>query len=499
MRRHPFVLQAAGLLIAVACSGSDGPSPGGPSGGAAGAASGGSLNAGASSSAGGLPSGGSSAGTGPIAGGGSGGTAGAATGGGGAASGGGGGGAAGGGGTSAAGEGGAVGGGGAAAGASGSGGGGAEARWVGTWACAAQLTEDANLPPSPGLSGNTLRQMVRVSIGGSRLRLRLSNQYGTAPVVLAATHVARSQGGGAIDAASDRALSFSGAAAVTIPAGQHVWSDPFDFALMPLENLAISIQFGTQTGAVTGHPGSRTTSFLQAGAAAAAPSLASAVKTEHWYFITGLDVMADAKSAAVVVLGDSITDGRGSTTDKNTRWPDYLAARLQANPTTSKVGVLNMGIGGNNVLSDGLGPTAVTRFDRDVIEQSGVRWLIVLEGVNDIGATGGAAIEAGLIEAYKSFVSKAKAAGIRAYGVPILPVGGSQYAGGESSRKVINDWIRTSNTFDAVIDLDAAVRDPNSPTQLLAAYDSGDKLHLSPAGYQKMAEAVDLTLLTPAP
>jgi lysophospholipase L1-like esterase len=339
--------------------------------------------------------------------------------------------------------------------------------------------------------------MVRVSIGGSRLRLRLSNEYGTAPVVLTSTHIAKSQGAGAIDTATDKALSFNGAASVTIPAGQLVWSDPIDFQLAPLTNLAVSIHFGAQSGAVTGHPGSRTTSFLQTGDAVATASLATATKTEHWYFITGIDVMADAGSAAVVVLGDSITDGRGSTTDMNNRWPDYLAQRLQANPATSKVGVLNMGIGGNNVLSGGLGPTASARFDHDVIQQSGVRWLIVLEGVNDIGASGGETVANGLIDAYKTFVMKAKAANIRAYGVPILPIVGSQYAGGESTRKTINDWIRTSNTFDAVLDLDAAVRDPANPTQLLPAYDSGDKLHLSPAGYQKMAEAVDLSLFTP--
>jgi lysophospholipase L1-like esterase len=332
------------------------------------------------------------------------------------------------------------------------------------------------------------------------LRLRLSNEYGTEPLVLSSTHIAKSQGNGAIEAASDKALTFAGMAAVTIPAGKLVWSDPFDFALTPLQNLAISIQFGSQTGAVTGHSGSRTTSFLQTGNAVAAATLATAVKTEHWYFITGLDVQAaDATSASVVVLGDSITDGRGSTTDKNTRWTDYLAQRLQANAATSKVGVLNMGIGGNNVLTGGLGPPATMRFAHDVLEQSGVRWLIVLEGVNDIAATGGTTIENGLIAAYESFVTQAKAAGIRAYGVPILPVEGSQYAAGESSRKVVNAWIRTSGKFDAVIDLDAAVRDPASPTRLLAAYDSGDKLHPSPAGYQKMADAVDLTLLTPAP
>jgi len=206
--------------------------------------------------------------------------------------------------------------------------------------------------------------------------------------------------------------------------------------------------------------------------------------------------MADATTAAIVVLGDSITDGRGSTTDQNERWPDFLAKRLQASPATSKIGVLNMGIGGNNVLAQGLGPPAIERFDHDVIQQSGVAWLIVLEGVNDIGSSGGTSVANALIEAYEGFITKARQANVRSYGVPILPIAGSQFAGGESARQAVNDWIRLSAAYDAVIDLDAAVRDPSNPTQLLPAYDSGDHLHLSPAGYEKMADSIDLALFT---
>jgi lysophospholipase L1-like esterase len=380
-------------------------------------------------------------------------------------------------------------------GGGGGGSGGGTSHWVGTWACAPQTTEQANLPPSPGLSGNTLRQMIHVSIGGTQLRLRLSNEYGTSPVTMSSVHVAVSKGGGAIDTATDKALSFGGTPALTLAAGKAAFSDPLDFNLAALSDLAVSIRFTSQTGDVTGHPGSRTTSFLQTGDAVSTASLASGVKAEHWYFITGLDVMADAASAAIVVLGDSITDGRGSTTDKNNRWPDILAKRLQANAATSKLGVLNMGIGGNAILSEGLGPTALQRFDHDVTQQSGARWLIVLEGVNDLG--GGADVTSGLKDAYGTFIGKAHAANMRAYGVPILPIAGSSYAVGESTRKAVNDWIRTSKAFDAVIDLDAAVRDPAMPDQLLAAYDSGDHLHPSAAGYQKMGEAVDLSLFTP--
>jgi lysophospholipase L1-like esterase len=397
-------------------------------------------------------------------------------------------------------------GGGGSSGASGSGGGtnagtngggsaGAASHWVGTWACAPQTTEQANLPPSPGLPGNTLRQMVHVSIGGTQLRLRLSNEYGTSPLTLSSVHVAVSKGGGAIDAATDKALAFGGVPALTLAAGKAAFSDPLDFNLTALSDLAITIHVTAQSGDVTGHPGSRTTSFLQTGDAVTAASLASAVKVEHWYFITGLDVMADADSAAIVVLGDSITDGRGSTTDKNNRWPDILAKRLQSSPATSKIGVLNMGIGGNAVLSEQLGPPALQRFDHDVTQQSGARWLIVLEGVNDLG--GGLDVTSDLTGAYQTFIGKAHAANLRAYGVPILPILGSSYAVGENVRKAVNDWIRTSKAFDAVIDLDAAVRDPAMPDQLLAAYDSGDHLHPSATGYQKMGEAVDLSLFNP--
>lgn len=384
------------------------------------------------------------------------------------------------------------------AGTGGGAGGPSEMRWVGTWATGPQLTEPQNLPPSPGLANNTLRQVLHVSIGGSRLRVRISNEYGNGPVTLNAVHLAKSMGASAIDVGSDTALTFSGMPSVTIPQGQAVWSDAFDFALAPLSNVTLTIHFGNVPSDVTGHPGSRTTSYLASGNTVTAPDMASAAKTDHWYYATGIDVMADSDAAAVVVLGDSITDGRGSTTNGNDRWPDFLAKRLVENPATSKIAVLNLGIGGNTVLSGGLGPTARARFDKDVLGQSGVKWLIVLEGVNDIGNSSGQGVAQGLIDAYKEFVMKARANGIRAYGVPILPFAGSQYDSPDhqAARDTVNAWIRMPGNFDAVIDLDAAVRDPQNPNRLAAAYDSGDQLHLNPAGYQKMGESVDLSLFT---
>jgi lysophospholipase L1-like esterase len=381
-------------------------------------------------------------------------------------------------------------------GTTGAAGAGGAASWVGTWATGPQLTEPGNVPPAPGLTNNTLRQIVFTSIGGQQLRLRLSNEFGDGPVTMNAVHVARSTGGNAIDAATDKALTFAGAGCVTIPVGQAVFSDAFAFDLPPLTKVAVTIAFGATPAGITGHPGSRTTSYLATGNVAAAASLSGAVSTEHWYYITGIDVVADTATAAVVTLGDSITDGRGTTTNENNRWPDGLSRRLQANAATNKIAVLNQGIGGNAVVSGGLGPTAMQRFARDVLGQRGVRWVIIFEGVNDIGGSSGQSVATNLINAFTQFVDMAHAAGIKAYGVPITPFGGSMYdsADHQTARATVNDWIRNGGKFDAVIDLDAAVRDPDNPMNLAAAYDTGDHLHLNPTGYQKMADAIDLAL-----
>ena len=372
--------------------------------------------------------------------------------------------------------------------------------WVGTWGTAPQLVEPANLPPAPGLAGNTLRQIVHVSLGGSRLRAHFSNAFGTSPVTINAAHIAASAGGSAIAPATDTRLTFDGKASVTIPAGGTAMSDPIAFALQPLSNMAITIHFGETSADVTGHPGSRTTSYLQPGNAVSAADLPDAVRTDRWYILAGLDVLGVSSRAAVVALGNSITDGRGSGTNKQNRWPDELARRLQADPRTQQVAVLNMGIGGNCVLRQCLGPSALARFDRDVLGQSGVRWLIILEGVNDIGQAKGAeasaAVARGLIAAYQQMIDKAHARGIRVYGATILPFGGSFYdtPEHEAARQTVNAWIRTSGAFDAVIDLDAALRDPAAPSRLRPIADTGDHLHPNEAGYRMIAEAIDLAL-----
>lgn len=370
--------------------------------------------------------------------------------------------------------------------------------WVGTWGTSPQLTETRNLPPAPGLTSNTLRQIVQVSIGGNKLRAKFSNAFGTNPVTMSSIHLALSTGGSTIKTGSDRALTFQGKPSVTIPAGEIVVSDPLDFDLAPLSDVAVTIDFGDTSAAVTGHPGSRSTSYLQPGDSVSEVELPTAAQTQHWYILTGMDVEANHPSAAIVTLGDSITDGRGSGTDKNDRWPDDLARRLQSDKNTADIAVLNEGIGGNCVLRGGLGPTVVSRFDRDVLSPSGVRWLIVLEGVNDIGGSHDASVATNLIVAYGQIIDQAHARRLRVYGATILPFGRSFYdsPAHEAARETVNQWIRTSDKFDAVIDFDAVMRDPQNPSHLLPAADSGDHLHPNEAGYEIMADAIDLKLFS---
>jgi lysophospholipase L1-like esterase len=381
-----------------------------------------------------------------------------------------------------------------------------DGHWVTTWGCGLQLTEPGNLPPVP-MSNSTLRQFVRTTIGGKHLRVRFSNAYGTNPVSINAARIALSAGAGSagdgdINTATDKALAFRGASGAVIPPGEVALSDPIDFDLPALTNVAISIFFGNISAkTINGHPGSRTTSFIVASNAVSAASMPGASKTAHWYIITGIDVLAGASSRALLTLGDSITDGRGSTTDGNDRWPDNLAIRLITNVPTAGVAVVNMGIGGNAIFG-GLGPAAVNRFDRDALSQSSVGWVIVFEGVNDIGGVsdaGAPALTTNLINAYTQFANKTHARGVRVYGATITPFGGHKYytTAREAARQTVNAWFRTNTIYDGVIDFDAVVRDPMTLTNLLPAYDTGDHLHLNPAGYRAMADAIDLNLFTP--
>ncbi len=374
-------------------------------------------------------------------------------------------------------------------------------KWVGTWGTAQQLVEPHNMPPAPGLSNNTVRQIVRVSIGGNRLRMRFSNEFSSAPVIIKEAHIAASAGGSAIDTETDRAMLFDGKPSVAINPGSTATSDPLTFPLKPCSDIAISIYFGNTPPDVTGHPGSRTTSYIRSGDMVTAVNLPDAAQTDHWYIIDGIEVLAQDTAKAVVVLGNSITDGRGSGTNRQDRWPDELARRFQENTGTSNIAVLNMGIGGNCVLRDCLGPAAVTRFENDVLEQNnGVHWLIILEGINDIGQAegkeGAEDVAKNLIAAYEQMIDIAHERGILVYGATLLPFGGSFYDNKwrESARQTVNNWIRSSGRFDAVIDLDRALRDPANPVHMLPAADTGDHLHPNETGHRMMAEAIDLKL-----
>jgi lysophospholipase L1-like esterase len=345
-----------------------------------------------------------------------------------------------------------------------------------------------------------LRQVVHVSLGASQIRVQFSNLSGNGPVTINAAHVAICKAtpavDGSIDVTTDKALAFSGTASVTIAAGQEIWSDPLAFTVAALGNVSITIAFGSVPSNLTGHAGSRTTSYQQTGSTnVGAANMTSAQQVVAWYTISGINVMAPAADKAIVAIGDSITDGRGTDTDKNNRWTDDLAARLQANGAPSNVAIMNQGIGATNLV--GTGTAAQARFSRDVLGQSGVRYVIVFDGVNDIG--GGASF-ASMKPVYDSMISQAHAQGLLIYGATITPFGANAYytAATEAVRQQVNTYIK-SGVFDGFLDFDAAVTDGGNPPKLQAQYDTWaqtDGLHLNPAGYQKLADSIDLTLFT---
>jgi lysophospholipase L1-like esterase len=377
-----------------------------------------------------------------------------------------------------------------------------------------QLTEPGNMPPPPfvqdgvSMPDTTLRQTVHFSLGGTRIRLRFSNAFGGAPLPISAVSLAAPLDGragvSAIRPDSAHPITFHGKAATVVPAGAQVVSDPLDFPVRAQDNVTVTTYLarGQASTSITSHPGSRTTSYLIAGDHVSDTDLPGSTPVDHWYFLSGAEVLAPVTSDAVVMVGDSLTDGRGSTTNGNDRWPDQLLARLGG----SRIAVLNQAAGGNRVLADGLGPNALARLDRDVLAQSGVSWTIVFEGVNDIGtaaATPAAQqqVAADLIDAYAQIVVRAQAQGIRVYGATITPFGGNSGYDDptgfrESARQTVNTWIRTSGTFDGVLDFDRTARDPAAPARLLPAYDVGDHLHLNPAGYRALADGVPARLFT---
>jgi lysophospholipase L1-like esterase len=381
--------------------------------------------------------------------------------------------------------------------------------WVSSWGASQQIPEPHNALPPEDLTDATVRQIFHLSLGGPALRVHVSNAFGTEALRIASVHIARpvSPAGAAIDAASDRALTFAGKAEADIPPGAEMISDPVNFPVSPMSDLAVTFYLAAPPARETSHPGSRATSYYVHGNLVGAATLPEPKHVDHWFQVSEIDVEANPGAAVVVALGDSITDGHGATTNGNDRWTDALASRLQGSPATRNIGVSNQGIGGNHLLIDGLGPNALSRFDRDVLAPAGAKWVIVFEGVNDLGglardhevpATEHAAMVERVIMAYEQIIERAHAHGLHVIGATITPyVGSAYYHPGtlsEADRQAVNKWIRASGHFDAVVDFDAVVRDPQHPDQLLPAFDGGDHLHPGPAGYKAMGDAVPLSL-----
>ena len=376
----------------------------------------------------------------------------------------------------------------------------ASGHWVGTWGTAPQLVERHNNPPAPGLTNNSLRQIVQVSIGGKKVRLKLTNEFSTEPTEIKAIELSIAKTAGSsseIDEASTVSLTFDGKQSVTIPAGGMIVSDAVKFPIGNRENVAITIHYGKTSPSVSGHPGSRTSSYLKEGNTT---DFTGAIRTDHWYNIQTLEVEASKKAGAVAILGNSITDGRGSTTNEQNRWADVLSRRLLANKATKNVGVLNMGIGGNCVLRGGLGPTGKDRYHRDLFGQEGVKWIILFEAVNDLGgARNGVQTAERIIDVYKEIIDEAHQKGIRVYGATITPFKGNNYysADHEKGRTTLNEWIRTSNLLDGVIDFDQAVRNPEDPEAMQKEFlFENDWLHFNAKGYETMGSSIDLNLFT---
>lgn len=378
-------------------------------------------------------------------------------------------------------------------------------KWIATWGASQQIPEPQNALLPEDLRDATVRQIFHASASGWAVRVRLSNVFGTEPLHFTSVHIAKplSPAGAAIDPASDKALTFAGKTDVTIPAGADYVSDSVPYMVGALTDVAVTFHLDAPPARETGHPGSRATSYFVHGDFVGAANLINPKHVDHWYQVSEIEVWAPERAGTVVVLGDSITDGHGATTNGNDRWTDVLAARLQAYPDRQSIGVSNQGIGGNHLLTDGLGPSALARFDRDVLGPAEVRWLIVFEGVNDLGglARNGevppaehAALVARVIAAYQQIVFRAHMHGLVVYGATITPYVGSDYYHpgplSEADRQAVNAWIRTPGNFDQVIDFDVVVRDPEHPDRLRPAYDCGDHLHPSPAGYKAMGEAV---------
>jgi lysophospholipase L1-like esterase len=378
--------------------------------------------------------------------------------------------------------------------------------WVGSWGASDVF------PVGPDVNYETMRTFVRLSAGGNQARVRFSNATGQYPLVVGAAHLAKpaSDGApGAIDPATDHALTFGGSGSVTIAPGAEAVTDPVDIDLPPLSTLALSMFIPRWTGPAVIHLDGVATTYISNDAdSTAAPALPSPHTSTSRFFIDEVDVKAAGQPATLVTLGDSITDGYRSEVDHNHRWPDRLAERLAARSGAAPVGVVNAGVSGNRILHDHpedlFGPSALARLDRDVLSAPGLRWVVLMEGINDIGhSTAGELAEQDvsadqIIDGMKQIIARVHERGAKIYGATLTPYEGTVFHGyytpeGEAKREAVNVWIRRGD-FDAVIDFDAAVRDPDHPTRIRADYDVGDHLHPNDAGYRAMGDAVDLKL-----
>jgi lysophospholipase L1-like esterase len=379
--------------------------------------------------------------------------------------------------------------------------------WVGTWTTPPQAQGPA-AANAASFNNQTLRMIVRTSIGGHQVRVRLSNTFGTQPLAVGAAHIALRSEGAALVPGSDRTLTFGGAKSTTIWTGALAVSDPVDLDVPALADLAVSIYLPGEVPAtfpITFHGSARSTNYVSSpGDFTASSELPVSTTKQSWYFVTCVEVMAPEQTGAVVAFGDSITDANISTPDTNHRWPNELAIRLVA--AHHLMGVLNEGTGGNRILHDGANganDSGLHRFDRDVLSQPGVTHVIVILGINDIRNRNPAeAVTADdMIAGYKQMILRAHARGIKIFGGTLLPFEnetftvGAYTPEGEAKREAVNNWMRTSGAFDAVIDFEKAIRDPAHPTSMLAKYDCGDHLHPSDVGYQLMGDAIDLALL----
>ena len=355
--------------------------------------------------------------------------------------------------------------------------------WTGTWATAPQSTTKANMPQTT-LNNCAVRQIVRVSIGGELIRLKLSNEYGDGALQLKSIFIADATDSCSIDRKTASFLTFNGKRSVNIPAGSAIYSDPLRYPLGPLQRLAITINYQQSPTNITSHPGSRTTSYIIKGVANAKSDFSRGEHIDHWFNLSNIEVYGN-NNEAIAILGNSITDGRGSTTNLQNRWPDIMATAMSGN-----TGILNLGIGGNCVFKDGLGDKAIIRFDRDILEQSNVKTLIIFEGVNDIGSSNGDSetVAQSLIQAYKDMAAKAKSQGIEVIFATIPPFKGHSYFTffHEAARQTVNEWIRTSSEAK-VIDFDELLRSTDDPQRLKEEWQE-DWLHPNAAGYKAMGE-----------